>query len=251
MPLAAMLYGSWLPKADRSGYNAFKRYKVCLSSLNLMRISLIGTVHAESGRANVVELRTILERLQPDVIFAEIPTANLADYLDGTHGNLESAAVALYRERGPVNVVPVDLSQPSDEFFRESEEMFKKVERTSLEYRRLMDQNSLDTQDHGFAYLNSDRCAQAWAAVYEEVRATVEWIGDDRLRQIYALWNETNDRREAGMLENINSYCIRGALSHGVLLLGAGHRKAMVEKVQEQRGVGAPEVSWELEPSLD
>lgn len=216
-----------------------------------MRISLIGTVHTESGRANLAELRTILERLQPDVIFAEIPTANLADYLDGSHGNLESAAVALYCKRRPVNVVPVDLNKPSDEFFRKSEEMFKKVERTSPEYRRLMDQNSLDTRDHGFPYLNSDRCAQAWAAIYDEVRATVEWIGDARLRQIYALWSETNDRRETGMLENINGYCIRSALSHGVLLLGAGHRRAMVEKVQEQRGVGAPRVSWKLGSSLD
>jgi hypothetical protein len=98
----------------------------------------------------VAEFRAILDRLQPDVIFAEIPSANLADYLDGSHGNLESAAVVPYRERRPVNVVPVDLKRPSDEFFRDSEEMFKKVERTSHDYRRLMDQNSLDTRDHGF-----------------------------------------------------------------------------------------------------
>ncbi|OWT65550.1 hypothetical protein [Candidimonas nitroreducens] len=216
-----------------------------------MHISLIGTVHAESGRANLAELRTILERLRPDVIFAEIPTANLADYLDGSHGNLESAAVALYRKRCPVDVVPVDLEKPSDEFFRKSEEMFKKVERTSSVYRRLVDQNSLDTRDHGFPYLNSDRCAQAWAAIYDEVRATVEWIGDAGLRQIYALWCETNDHRETGILENINGYCIRCALSRGVLLVGAGHRKAIVKKRQEQRGVGAPGVSWNLESSLD
>lgn len=216
-----------------------------------MRISLIGTVHAESGRANLAELLAILERLQPDVIFAEIPTANLVDYRDGSHGNLESAAVALYRRRHAVNVVPVDLNKPSDLFFRKSEEMFKQVERTSPQYRRLMDQNSLDTRDYGFPYLNSDHCTQAWAAIYDEVRATVEWMGDVRLRQIYALWSETNDRRETGMLENINGYCVHSALSHGVLLIGAGHRKAMAEKVQEQRGAGAPAVSWKLENSLD
>ena len=216
-----------------------------------MRISLIGTVHAESGRANLVELQTILERLQPDVIFAEIPTTHLAAYLDGSHGNLESAAVALYRKRRPVDVVPVDLNKPSDEFFRKSEEMFSKVERTSYEYRSLMDQNSLDTRDCGFPYLNSDRCTQAWAAIYDEVRATVEWIGDDKLRQIYALWGEVNDHRETGMLENINGYCIRCTLSRGVLLLGARHRKAMVEKRQEQRAVDAPGISWNFESSLD
>jgi len=216
-----------------------------------MRISLIGTVHAESGLANSLELSAILKRLRPDVIFAEIPTANLADYVDGSHGNLESAAVAHYRKRCPVNVVPVDLNKPRGEFFRQSEEMFKKVERTSFEYRRLMDQNSLDIRDHGFSYLNSDRCAQAWVAIYDEVRATVDWIGDTKLRQICALWSEINDRRETEMLNNINRYCIRCALSNGVFLLGAGHRKAMVEKVQGQRGVGAPGTSWSLESSMD
>lgn len=216
-----------------------------------MRVSLIGTVHAESGRANVAELLAILERLQPDVIFAEIPAANLADYLDGSHGNLESTVVALYRKLRPVDVLPVDLKKPRDDFFRESEGMFQKIEKTSPTFRCLVDQNSLCIRDYGFSYLNSDRCAQAWAAIYDEVRATVEWIGDARLRQIYALWRETMDRRETGMLENINGYCIRGGLSHGVLLLGSGHRKAMMEKVQAQRGVGAPGVSWNLENFLD
>lgn len=71
-------------------------------------------------------------------------------------------------------------------------------------------------------------------AIYDEVRATVEWIGDAGLRQFYAQWSEVQDRREAGMLENIN-----------------GYRKAMVEKVQEQPGIGASGVSWNLESSLD
>ncbi|MBX9965837.1 MAG: hypothetical protein K2Y35_22450 [Burkholderiales bacterium] len=216
-----------------------------------MQISLIGTVHAESGRANVAELLAILDRLQPDVIFAEIPSGNLADYLDGSHGNLESAAVVLYRKRRPVSVFPVDSDKPSDEFFREAEEMFKKIERTSPGYCRLMDQNRLDVRDHGFPYLNSDRCVQAWAGIYEEVLATIEWIGDARLREIHDRWSETNDRRERGMLENINGYCVRRALSHGVLLVGAAHRRAMMEKVREQRGAGAPAVSWDLENPLD
>ncbi|ANY14412.1 hypothetical protein [Bordetella pseudohinzii] len=212
-----------------------------------MSISLIGTVHAASGRANLAELVAILARHQPDIIFAEIPAANLDAYVNGSHGNLESNAVALYSKRQQVDVVPVDLIRPGDEFFRQSEEMFQQVERTSSTFRRLIDQHSLDTRDHGFPYLNSDRCDQAWAAIYEEVRATVEWIGDARLRQIFALWSETNDRRETAMLENISGYCIRSGLSYGVLLLGAGHRKAFMAKVKAQRDIGAPGVSWNFE----
>src|SRR5262245_60034581 len=43
-----------------------------VSSRRLMRISLVGTVHAESGLANAAELEAILSHIRPDVIFAEI-----------------------------------------------------------------------------------------------------------------------------------------------------------------------------------
>lgn len=215
-----------------------------------MQVSLVGTVHAESGRASVTALHAILGRLRPDVIFAEIPSANLANYIDGSHGNLESMAVVRYREHRPVNVVPVDLDKPNDAFFSNSQEMFKKVERTSADYRRLMDQHSLDTRVHGFPYLNSDRCAQAWANIYAEVAATIKWIGDFELQRIYDIWNSTNDRRGTGMLENIDAYCARHAPSHGVLLVGAAHRRSIADKVRARRGTKAG-VAWDLECSCD
>jgi transcriptional regulator of aromatic amino acid metabolism len=130
-----------------------------------LRISLIGTVHAESGRANVAVLQAILDRLQPETIFAEISANSLPEYLDGSDGNLESRAVAVYRKQHLIDVEPVDSKKPRDEFFRESQEMFEKVERTSLVYRRLLDQHSLYTRNHGFTYLNSDRCAQLWTDI--------------------------------------------------------------------------------------
>jgi hypothetical protein len=78
------------------------------------------------------------------------------------------------------------------------------------------------------------------------VLATLEWTRDPRLRQIYDSWSETHDRRERAMLENINRYCGSRALSHGVFLVGAAHTRAVLQKVREQRGVGAPGVLWEL-----
>ena len=89
-----------------------------------MRLSLLGTVHAENGLANVVELLAILEHLTPDVIFAEIPAAEVDRYRNGSRGSLESLAVAHYRESRPIAVVPVDLAKPEDAFFRSSQDMF-------------------------------------------------------------------------------------------------------------------------------
>src|SRR5947208_862674 len=43
-------------------------------------VSLVGTVHDEFGRANVSELRAILERIRPEVIFLEVPLAAFDDY---------------------------------------------------------------------------------------------------------------------------------------------------------------------------
>lgn len=215
-----------------------------------MRLTLIATVHVESGRANVEELRKILDRHAPDVIFAEIPSAFLADYLNGSHGTLESAAVVLYRELRPVNVVPVDLDKPGEEFFSNSKDMFKKVDRTSPDYRRLVDQNSQGTQELGFPYLNSDRCAQAWEDIYNETLATVEWIGDTKLRQTYDMWSQKNGDRETAMIEKIESYCIRHIPAHGVFLVGAAHRKPIMENVRKRQVASGPRVFWDFQGSL-
>lgn len=215
-----------------------------------MRISLIGTVHAENGLANVRTLGSILDRLQPEVIFAEIPRASFPLYVDGSHGNLESMAVSQYREKHSATVVPVDLDKPNDDFFRKSEEMFNKVEKTSSVYRRMLDQHSDDTRNYGFPYLNSDRCGHAWSDIYKEAIETVEWIGDLRLRQVYMQWKETIDLRETAMLENINKYSNGSALSHGVLLVGAAHRKALVDKAQQFPSPKATEILWNFETSV-
>ncbi|MCI0628912.1 MAG: hypothetical protein L0387_45915 [Acidobacteria bacterium] len=70
-----------------------------------MRVTLVGTVHAACGRANAEELLAIIQRLAPDVIFAEMPSAKIDQYRDGSHGNLESIAVARYREGRPAVAV--------------------------------------------------------------------------------------------------------------------------------------------------
>lgn len=58
-----------------------------------MRVTLVATVHEESGLANVSELCAILDRIRPEVIFMEIPPLDFPDFRDGVQSNLESEAV--------------------------------------------------------------------------------------------------------------------------------------------------------------
>jgi len=211
-----------------------------------MLISLIGTVHVENGLANVSALKAILDRLQPEVIYAEISTAMLSDYLDGSHGNLESAAVAQYRVSHSVTVVPVDLDKPGEDFFQASMEMFNKVERTSSIYRRLLDQHHLDTKNHGFTYLNSERCGQVWAEIYKETVETLKWIDDARLQKIYARWKKVNDHRETAMLEKIVRHSIENTPNRSVLLVGAAHKKELADKVKKFQRSETSAIYWDF-----
>jgi len=198
-----------------------------------MHISLIGTVHVENGLANISALKAILDRLRPDVIYAEISTAMLTDYLDGSHGNLESVAVAQYRVSHSVAIVPVDLDKPSEDFFQESMEMFNRVERTSSIYRSLLDQHHLDTKNQGFAYLNSERCEQVWTEIYKETFEALKWIGDARLRKIYTHWKKVNDHRETAMIEKIIRHSIENTPNRSVLLVGTAHKKKLADKIKK------------------
>jgi hypothetical protein len=216
------------------------------SKLELMRVSVVGTVHVANGLANAVELQAILKRLQPNVIFAEIPPAHVGEYIDGSRGSLESVAVRGYREGHRVAIVPVDLAKPEDAFFTGAKDLFDAVERTSHDYRRMVDRHGLDTRLGGFPYLNSGRCMQAWADIYAEVRATVEWIGNRRLREIYDLWIYTNERRDNEMLTNIEDHCSRQVFDRGLLLVGAAHRKSIVDKARAADRAGAMGVEWDF-----
>ena len=62
-------------------------------------VSLVCTVHEEMGLANVSALRAILERIQPEVIFLEVPPEAFDDfYKICRRENLESKAVRQYRD---------------------------------------------------------------------------------------------------------------------------------------------------------
>ena len=94
----------------------------------MTRVLVVCTVHRETGLANVSELQAILERIGPEVIFLELPSADGDRYLDGIRGTPESIAASRYRALHPVAVVPVDVPAPGDEFKRQVDTLFDSIE---------------------------------------------------------------------------------------------------------------------------
>lgn len=204
-------------------------------------------MHGERGAVTVAALAKLLERVSPDVVFAEIPKSHAARYANGSHGTLESRAIADYSQRHQVTVVPVDRDEPSEEFFRVTRELFELVERRSRDYRNLVDLQSERSARGGFRYLNSAESAQSAASIRNEVRDTIDWMRAPELHAVHEMWIAEIELRDQQMLANIARYAATSAFATAVFLVGAAHRQSIVEKVASSPGVDRSSVQWQLE----
>ena len=182
-------------------------------------------------------------RIQPDVLFLEITPAVFEDHYENcSQQNLELMAVRQYRQRCQVKLVPVDLPAPSADFVSNLEELRRRIRRVSPEYCRLMQLDDDCVREYGFDYLNSERCGELWARVYEDIVSAIKRMNDDpRLVAIYRSWMEKNDLREKAMMEKIHKYCSENTFNKGVFLVGAAHRRPIIDISKEQS-----EIQWDF-----
>jgi len=207
-------------------------------------VTLVSTYHEESGAVNVEALAGILESLRPEVIFLEIPPDVFADYDQGLRGNLESTAARRHRDSHDVTLVPVDLPTPDASFFYHDKELHRHVERVSPDYRHLIDQHRLARMQHGFSYLNSDDCSEAWSRINTAIVSAVERLPDrPSLLEHLASAARIYESRDTAMLANIETFQRHSAFSTGALLVGAAHRRSLICKSRE-RPQDAPQITW-------
>lgn len=214
----------------------------------MTRVWVVATVHAEQGRASGSRLHAILERLEPEVIFLELPLADLGDFLHGTRSNLESTAVRKYQENREVVLVPVDLPEPDEGFFRAIRDLQRNKKMNSSRYRRLMDENTRCVERPGFSYLNSQRCGQAWSEINEEIGDTVEWLDNRRgFHRIVAALRSTSHgppctsvakKQCSGASMSIFAF----SPSREVFLIGAAYRRPILTRAQERTGADLPRI---------
>ena len=75
---------------------------------------------------------------------------------------------------------------------------------------------------------------------------TIEYIRNSRLSDIYAQVRDLMERRDLEMLRNIRAYCTSTARTCGVFLVGAAHRKSLIEKLRAASGTATPCIEWDL-----
>lgn len=217
----------------------------------MKRVALVATYHGERGAANVSQLLAILERIRPEVIFLEIPSAAADDFFDGTRSNVETTAARRYRELHTVELVPVDLPSPEAKFFRDNRDLHDRVKRTSPKYGQLLYRHSEYVREYGFAYLNSEHCSKLLSDLEEATLAAARALGDGRMVELHELWRHTNELRDKAMVKHIRDYCAQHAFDRGAFLVGAAHRQSIIDKSREDRGAGLSTIQWDFGGYLD
>src|SRR6266849_10543117 len=218
----------------------------------MKRLSVVGTVHEEKGRANTSGLVGILERIKPEVIFLEIPSAAFDDHFNGNRRNLEPTAVNRYREIHPVDLIPVDLPTPDEDFFAKHRDLNRRIERTSPDYRRLVDWHSQNVSAHGFAYLNSKDCSDLFSQLHEAMLAAIEKDVDHRLlAEVYDLWIRTNELRDREMVRNIENHCRQASFSSAAFLVGAAHRQSIITLSRSDPAAASYTIKWDCAGFLE
>jgi hypothetical protein len=211
----------------------------------MYNITLICTEHEENGMCNLDELYKIIEKINPEIIFEEIPPSffdSFYKYKDKY--NLETNTINKYLESHQIEHIPVDYYNIPNSFHADNRYMFKQIAAFSFEYRNLMDTHSSNVNRYGFKYLNSIDCNEFQNELYNAIEKALQKINTDKLFQTYKLWNDVMKKREYEMINNIYSYSKEHRFNRGLFFIGAAHRETIINKIQKHAGTEYVKLNW-------
>ncbi len=210
------------------------------------KITLVCSLHRESGRCTAEELLKMLRAIGPEVIFEEVRPSDFAAYYK-TKWSLEAQAITRHRESRSLRQVPVDLYSDNEATADRRalmDRVFDYVDQTSKTYRALIDERVSLTYQQGFQYLNS----VAFEKTTEELEiiedAAIEGSGELGLIRGLQWWRDVNKRREAEMIRTIYGYCLDHAFDTGVFLVGAAHRASIVRALRARDLAQTGLIDW-------
>lgn len=211
-------------------------------------IILIATGHRENGLCNSTELLKIIEQIAPDMIFEETSPNMFPGIYEGKFADsVESSAIKKYLQKNSVAQLPVDknVDQATAEYFQHVVSgIFDVFDYNSPEYLTLSHEFNDCVEQLGFPYLNSDKASAILERKHFLERQIVKFFNDPSLIQHYGNWLKVMDVRESEMLKNIYEYSIGNKYETGLFLVGAEHRKPIMDKIPEFEKATEQKINW-------
>lgn len=203
-------------------------------------ITLISTVHEETGKCNADELCIILKEESPQVVFLEALKNTYSDYdkmryssFGVYHHRLEIKAIQKYSESFPIKYVPVLDSGLSDVFDNKY-----KVVCENIQFQEMFDNFNSLASNQGFEFLNSKESIN----LQEEMRKLEYRLIANK--KLYEEVDEDINTYENSMMRNIYSYSRNNQFDKAVFLCGVAHRKSIIEKIGSFNSKERMNLNW-------
>lgn len=209
-------------------------------------INLVCTFHSETGKCNADELYKIIEEINPDVVFEEL-TPCLHDILYNKGIYDESAptefkCIRNYKLQHNIKNIPVDIEVAST-FSNDVDRMLALFEKYDI-YKEILIEQKNKIDQEGVDFLNSDDYSDMVEKQRAVERKIVEEINNRQLNRIYKSFIEDLEYRENFMLNTIYAYSLENDYDHAVFLIGAGHRRSIIQKVAEYQLKEKIKLNW-------
>ena len=231
----------------------------------MYNITLIGTHHSELGKCNSDELYKIIESISPDVIFDELPTDAFNLYYSDSYdlyyinsilqnrhppkASLEVKCIKKYKQNYNIKILPVDIDvkQRLAKYRDEISFMFSTFFKYD-DYQKLDNEKDALIAQEGFRYLNGDNFLdflEKKALIQKNIMESE--IQRNRLLDIYKLFHDEQfDNRENAMLESIYDFSKENRYNQAVFLIGAEHKKSIMQKIQEYEKKEEFKLNWKF-----
>jgi len=214
----------------------------------MCRITLIATGHTDHGLCNSNELYKIIEQIAPEIIFEEVPPSKFSKIYEGLlTDNLETKTIKRYLQNHPIDHFPVDIDT-NDSFEiqirKDMNELFNIFDQYSHEYNNFNNHHIFLSKQFGFQYLNSEDCSDLLERKLFFEKDILNNIKNEDLSNIYKNWLEFIDMRRNEIIKNIYSYKVLNKYKSALLLVGAEHRKPIIDKIKKIEKNNKPQLTW-------
>ena len=209
----------------------------------LDKITLLGTTHKEAGKCTVNSLYSIIEKINPDLIFEE---TDLMSYytvyiLKQKSDSMERTTIQKYVNNHNIKNIPIDTLEYPKDFTEWNNKILQDLQYPDETNKELLELTNFIKNyyaDNGFGCINTEyfdnliiKKYQIWENYIHNYRKHLVKYYDDFINFVY-------EEREFEMINNISKYQrVQNNNFNAVLLLGADHRMSITKKLQKITGI--------------
>ncbi len=218
--------------------------------LRMKNINVIFTIHKCNGACNSDALHEIIKLIKPDIIFEELSLANFDDFYNKRRRNsLETDAIKKYLRNHDIKHIPIDTYSLPEKYEDKQDYLLdvlinKNILQESFELERLILELEEKICLGGFHFLNSDANNEVLDKFEILKGQLLNKINDLQLFSIAEMDKNVIDKREDEIINNIYNYSKENQYFNALLFMGSGHRRAMMQKVENLKDQKGFKINW-------